>query len=257
MTENKLVIFDIDGTLVNDAKQILPSTMAAIKQLQSSGVHVAIATGRNYQMAEAVIKAAGIHDYVLCTGSAVYVNDKVRARRTLDRKDAANLDLYTRKIGTNFLAEVPSGLYADHMPDKVMEQLMAECQTQATEYRGYALENPIVQGLALLSPAQEAAAPKFPHLRFKRFNSIGVDVLPADGSKARGIKRLAEELSVPQQNIVAFGDNQNDKEMLSAAGVGIAMGQATPDVQATADWVTADSESDGIALGLRHIGWID
>ncbi|WP_155287135.1 Cof-type HAD-IIB family hydrolase [Lacticaseibacillus zhaodongensis] len=256
MSANKLVVFDIDGTLVNRAKHILPSSLAAIKQLQQQGVHVAIATGRNYQMAKAVIQAAGIHDYVLCTGSAVYIDDQVRARRTLDRKEIADLNLFTRSIGTNFLAEATSGLYADHLPDPVMEQLMAECKTTAVARPGYALTNPIVQGLALLTSAQEAQVPRYQHLRFKRFGPAGVDVLPADGSKARGIKRLADELDVQQQNIVAFGDNQNDKEMLRAAGIGIAMGHADADVRAAADWVTADSESDGIELGLRHIGWL-
>jgi len=67
---------------------------------------------------------------------------------------------------------------------------------------------------------------------------------------------LADHLGVANQDIVAFGDNQNDTEMLAAAGTGIAMGHAPANVKEAADWVTGDLDSDGIATGLKHIGWL-
>lgn len=256
MTEKRLAVFDIDGTLVTMKKTILKSTLAAIRELQEKGVHVAIATGRNYKMARAVIDETGIHDYIVCNGSAYYVNDKLVAQRTMDQDDMRKLTLFTRQIDTNFLAETADEVYADKLPEPMAEKLMAGCQTFPVLGHGFALDHPFVQGLAVMSPEQEQSAPELKHTQFRRFGPEGVDVLPADGSKARAINELAGTVGVSRDNIVAFGDNQNDKEMLQSAGIGIAMGHATPDVQAMADWVTSDSESDGIMRGLQHIGWL-
>jgi len=55
---------------------------------------------------------------------------------------------------------------------------------------------------------------------------------------------------------VAFGDGQNDREMLASAGIGIAMGNASDEVKTHADRVTTDCNHDGIANGLKAIGWI-
>jgi Cof subfamily protein (haloacid dehalogenase superfamily) len=256
MSEARLAVFDIDGTLVTMEKTILPSTLSAIRTLQANGVNVAIATGRNYKMAQSVIDATGIHDYVVCNGSAYFVDDQLVAQRAMDRGDMLKLNEYTRAIGGNFIAETADEIYVDDDQDELARTIIAGCDTVALPGAGYAAAHPIVQAIALMTEAQEAAAPALAHTQFRRFGPDGVDVLPDDGSKARAIAQLAEHLGVAHANIVAFGDNQNDKEMLQAAGIGIAMGHATPDVQATANWVTADSESDGIYKGLQHIGWL-
>jgi Cof subfamily protein (haloacid dehalogenase superfamily) len=253
---NKLAVFDIDGTLLNRARNVLPSTLEAIQQLQSQGVHVAIATGRNYKMAKWVIEATNIHDYVVCTGSALYIADQLVDARTLDVGDVRRFMAYTQSLGVNFMAESADELYAENADDPLLQRVLRGCRTTVLDAPGYGLQHEIVQGLALLNEQQELAAPDFKHLKFKRFSKYGVDVLPADVSKAGGIARLATHLNVDAQNVVAFGDNQNDKEMLSAAGIGIAMGHATSDVQAQADYVTDDCDNDGIYHGLQHIGWL-
>lgn len=254
--QKKLAVFDIDGTLLNSRDQVLPSTLAAIKRLHELGVHTAIATGRNYKMARWVIEAADIHDYVVCNGSAIYVQDKLATQRYLDKDEARMVNEFTRKMGTNFLAESADELYADVAPDPELASVLSGCHTQVLHEPGYAFKQPIVQGLALLTPEQEAQAPHFKSLHFKRFGDRGVDVIPRDGNKAKSVLKLADRLGVNNANIVAFGDNQNDKEMLTAVGTGIAMGHADDNVKAAANWVTGDMDSDGIATGLKHVGWL-
>ena len=91
---------------------------------------------------------------------------------------------------------------------------------------------------------------------FVRFHDRGVDVIPKVGSKAQGIAKLAAALNVVPADVVAFGDGQNDREMLASAGIGIAMGNASDEVKTHADRVTTDCNHDGIANGLKAIGWI-
>lgn len=252
----RLAVFDIDGTLLDSHDELLPSTLQAIRDLQAAGTHVAIATGRNYKMARWVIEATDIHDYVLCNGSVIYAQDKLTKAVPLDSHDVKKLLAYTRSLGTNFMAESPDEIFADKDPDPVLADVISGCRTTVVPAPGYALDHPIVQAIALMSPEQQKQAPVTPNLHFKRFSEAGFDVLPLNGSKAGAVLELAEQLGVDREDIVAFGDNQNDKEMLAAVGTGIAMGHATADVQACADWVTSDCDSDGILRGLQHLGWL-
>jgi hydroxymethylpyrimidine pyrophosphatase-like HAD family hydrolase len=74
-----------------------------------------------------------------------------------------------------------------------------------------------------------------------------VDVARAGNSKGRRLAEFLAQRNIPPREVIAFGDQDNDKEMLELAGLGIAMGNSRPEVRACADWVTGDNDSDGIA----------
>ena len=78
----------------------------------------------------------------------------------------------------------------------------------------------------------------------------------ADSSKAGGMAKVAELLGISMSDVMAVGDGGNDLSMLQAAGVSVAMGNAVPEVQAAATFVSTDAAQDGIAVALRHFGII-
>ncbi|GJM70886.1 hypothetical protein HMSSN036_31020 [Paenibacillus macerans] len=78
--------------------------------------------------------------------------------------------------------------------------------------------------------------------------------MPVGGSKARGIQDLLQHLEVSPEEVVAFGDGLNDREMLTLAGLGIAMGNGHEQLKACADHTTTDVDNDGIANGLKYAG---
>ncbi len=80
--------------------------------------------------------------------------------------------------------------------------------------------------------------------------------MPKDGSKAATILSVAHQLGISQKDVICFGDGQNDREMLQAAGVGVAMGNAAPEIQAIADKVTASNDEDGIWQALKELDLI-
>jgi Cof subfamily protein (haloacid dehalogenase superfamily) len=94
---------------------------------------------------------------------------------------------------------------------------------------------------------------KYSKLRFVRWHENSVDVVPKEGSKAATILCVAEQLGIAQEDVICFGDGQNDREMLTAAGVGVAMGNAVPEIQQVADMVTASNDEDGIWLALKEL----
>ena len=80
------------------------------------------------------------------------------------------------------------------------------------------------------------------------------DLIPAGGGKAEGIRHMLERLGLAPEDIAAFGDEENDGDMLRYAGVGVAMGSAPAEVRALADLVTEDVEANGVARGLERLG---
>ncbi|WP_419151931.1 HAD-IIB family hydrolase [Aeribacillus alveayuensis] len=72
-------------------------------------------------------------------------------------------------------------------------------------------------------------------------------------NKAVGLQKIASYYNIPQERIIAFGDEDNDLEMLQYAGLGVAMGNAIPEVKAAANYVTKTNEEDGVALFLQEV----
>ena len=95
-----------------------------------------------------------------------------------------------------------------------------------------------------------------PHCEATRWNPLFADVVPQGSSKAIGIDKIIAHYGIRLEETMAFGDGGNDIPMLRHAGIGVAMGNSTTEVQAAADWVTTSVDEDGIMNALRHFGVI-
>ena len=89
------------------------------------------------------------------------------------------------------------------------------------------------------------------------WNDTGIDIIPKDGGKSAGIRQYLDLLGIDRSESMAFGDGENDIDMLEFVGVGVAMGNADDAVKAAADYVTDTVDNDGIAKALQHFGLID
>ena len=115
----------------------------------------------------------------------------------------------------------------------------------------------VFQVVALLDEAKmRAYEGEFPEFRFVRWHEFGIDILPHDGSKAETLKYVSEKYGFKREDIIAFGDGNNDMEMLQFAGTGIAMANAKDDLKAVSDFVTLTNNEGGICHGLREVGLI-
>ena len=90
-----------------------------------------------------------------------------------------------------------------------------------------------------------------------RWNFGGLDIIAPGGGKVTGIRKYLDRCGLQPEEIIAFGDGENDLDMLRFAGIGVAMGNAEVAVKEAADFVTADIDDDGIAKALRHFGLIE
>ncbi len=255
----KIVFFDIDGTLLIDHNKQLPeSTKDAIKQLQDNGVYVAIATGRAPFMFESLRKELGIHSYISYNGQFVVFEDEIIYKNPLQKKSLQNV--YDRAQGY----EAPLVFMSEHTMKSTVEYsehietAMSSFSIPHPEYeKDFFLNNDIFQTLLYIAPEEEKAFSGVDEdIRFIRWHPVALDIVPANGSKANGIKQFIERAGFRMENVYAFGDGLNDIEMLRTVGTGVAMGNSHPDLFQYADKVTTDVEEDGIMNGLKELGLI-
>lgn len=255
--KNKLVIFDIDGTILDHDKKIPKMTKVAIKELQDKGVNVAIATGRAPFMFKELREELNIHNYVCFNGQLVIYNDEVVDEFPISMelregivKEATEFgfpivfldqkEMKTTVEGSKHIKEAMDSLFMNY------PALDENFYKTTTTY----------QALLFCEDEQEYDfTSKFTdQLHFIRWHKYSVDVLPAGGSKARGIQKLMDKLHISVENVYAFGDGLNDIEMIQFVGNGIVMGNGEEELKKIASFVTKDVAEDGIYHGLKWTG---
>jgi Cof subfamily protein (haloacid dehalogenase superfamily) len=251
-----IVFLDIDGTLLNDDKELPESAKDAVHQLRQKGVHVAIATGRAPFMYKSLREQLGITSFISFNGQYVVHDDEVIYKNPLNRNILQQLESYASKN------EHPM-VFLDHMDMKSnhedhnhirmsMESLKFEHPAYDTTY---ANDREIYQALLFCQEHEiDMYKPSYKDLNFIRWHKYSTDVLPYGGSKAKGMEYLMNQLSINQENSFAFGDGLNDLEMLAYAGTGVAMGNAPHKVKSVANKVTKHVNEDGLHYGLKMVG---
>ncbi|MEG2254564.1 MAG: HAD family hydrolase [Vagococcus sp.] len=253
----KLVVFDIDGTLVTDTHEVLPETIEAIKQLQEAGHMVMCATGRSLPLAKEVLDEAGIEHAVLSNGAVAFVDGKQVYGNELDPKALEKLvrisDEETIDLVFNGLLETKLR-NEDFQPETKLAMESFGESLPAIE-RDFYQKEPVYQVVALLGEEKMSVYEgQFPEFRFVRWHEYGIDVLPKNGSKAETLKIIAETYGFKQEDIIAFGDGNNDVEMIQYAGAGVVMANAQPSLKELGDFVTLSNNDGGICHGLREYG---
>ena len=255
----KLIALDIDGTILDKNLQVLPSTRMAIESLRAQGHYVTLATGRSRVLAKPVIDALDFENYILCNGAAAFKDNKQIHKQLLPmdslkalKEEVVPLGIDVALVGLDETKRITS-LDLPKMTD-AMESFGSTLPNLDPQF---AKEEDVYAGLAFYSAKHEGRFDeKYQDLRFVRWHPNCVDVLTQGISKAATILQVADDLDIQQEDIICFGDGMNDREMLSMAGVGVAMGNANAEVQKHADLVTQDHNSDGIYHALNKLGLI-
>ncbi|MEW4368252.1 Cof-type HAD-IIB family hydrolase [Paenibacillus kandeliae] len=261
MSNQSIIFFDIDGTLLDFNKELPASTKQAIFELRERGHEVAIATGRAPFMFEKIREELQIDTYVSYNGQYVVLRGEV---------------LYTNPLNPDALVKLSQAaienenpiVYMDaddmraNVPDE-HEYITTSISTLhvdkfPTYDPAYYEQREMYQCLLFcLEGAEQNYAADFKDFDFIRWHPMSVDVLPAGGSKANGISKITEKLGFPKERQYAFGDGLNDVEMLKQIYNSVAMGNAEPEAKAVARHVTKPVDQDGILHGLQMVGLLD
>ncbi|MFJ7747267.1 Cof-type HAD-IIB family hydrolase [Peribacillus sp. NPDC097295] len=251
----KIVFFDIDGTLLDHDKKLPASTKKAVKQLQDSGVFVAIATGRAPFMFEDLREELGIDTFVSFNGQYVVFEGKVIYKNPLNLSEVRRLHKAAEKSGLPIVFMNEETMQSSVPYHNRIEEALSSLKFPHPEHQADFYEkNDIYQALLFCSEEEEGEyVGKYDKFNFIRWHTYSTDVLPFGGSKAEGIKILMDKVGFGLEDVYAFGDGLNDIEMLKAVGYGVAMGNAGQLVKQEADYVTKDVDKDGILHGLKEL----
>lgn len=261
----KLIAIDIDGTLINDQRQITPKTMAALKKASAAGVKVVLCTGRPMPGVADYLTTLGLADqddqYVITFNGALAqtTSGKPLVEATVAFADYLDLNLFAAKHQVKSLIESRDLIYTtnqDISPYTVRESFLVK---QPICYRSIEqlvpLQEQLLIGKVMLTdkPAKlDAIVPLLPEALTKRFTFIRSEdfyleaVNPAAG-KGNALRKLAAKLGIAIAETMAIGNAPNDESMLEAAGLGVAMGNAVPSTIACAQVTVADNNHDGVA----------
>ena len=254
----KFLFFDVDGTLYNHDKVIPSSTLEALKIAKDNGHEIAIATGRAPFMIKSLLEELNIHTYVSFNGQYVVYNDEV---------------IFTDGVPNESLSKIIEFGNARNEPvvflDDVQmiasiggnEEIAASLATLKYPYPSidatYYLNKPVYQTLIFTDEEGEKEYSKqFPDVQLVRWHPVSCDILPKNGSKARGIQKLQQFAQIPLEDIYVFGDGLNDVEMLSYVPNSVAMGNGHPKAKETAKYVTNHVDENGIYNALKMLNLI-
>lgn len=276
----KAVFFDIDGTLLTDGKRVQRSTEQAIRELKKDGILVGLATGRGPAFAAPFMENYGLDFAVTYNGQYVMTRDEVIYANPLPKTVLFALMQYAKSRRIDLSFGMASGLMGSgliHMGTQTKAQILATLlpkswsrtlervfkhgvrtlKPQNYDKLKSLLTEPVYQVVMVVSREKgQALAESFANLTVTRSSAYSADVISKNQSKLRGICRLAEHFGFELEEVMAFGDSDNDREMLSNVGIGVAMGNASQDLAGLAKYQTTNNNRDGIAQALFHYGLI-
>lgn len=254
----KAVFFDVDGTLVSHVrKEVCLSARAAIKKLREQGIKCVMCTGRHIlEIDELPARDIEFDAYITLVGQLSLDKDRkpFAAYPFPDEEAARFVKLFDEMRYPMQLVE-EEGMYINFI-NKRVEEVQAEISTSLPPL-GRFTGNKFYQVVCYVDPAEEAEiGALLEGCYVTRWNKRAIDILPGGGGKALGMEEYLRREGIERQEIMAFGDGENDADMLAFAGIGVAMGNAADKAKAAADYVTEHIDNDGLAKALEHFGLI-
>ncbi len=263
MKEIKLIAFDLDGTLLNDERELSENNIKAIKKLLNNDIKIVIATGRPFAGFSRFLRQLDIlnKDNYSITNTGSIVRENVDNGNIKTR--ALNIDDY---IFINKLANIYDGIqtciytdeyiYIDEQnPNEafIHDKNILKMETRNTDsYSNELICRINVMGEKdILDKFQKEKLSileeKFSTMRNETFS---FEILNRDSSKGKALEFLSKYLNIERDEIMAFGDNVNDVDMIEYAGVSVAMKNGKDVLKSKADYIAEPNSDDGVAKFL-------
>lgn len=247
-----IIALDLDGTLLRSDGSISERTMHTLEKHRQAGVRVIIATARPPRMISRLLpESLSDLPYICYNGAEVYEAGQRIAAYHIAPEIAKQIvrDLNTLSPGSAVSAEIDDWFYCDRVlttpwPHSVVDLIQF-------------IDKPVSKVLFDSTGIKdlELLAVSFPKECVCKFTSGGTlaEIMSASSSKAVGLTALLDRWSMSLADVVAFGDDTPDIEMLRECGMGVAMANAVSEVKAVADRVTLSNDEDGVALVLEEM----
>ena len=262
--EKHLIAVDLDGTLLTDDKKISKRNIQALRKAMKQGHEVVIATGRPYRASIMYYEEIGLTSPIVnFNGAFVHYpgnDDWGVYHEPLDLETVKEIMQVSERYEIhNILAEVMDDVYFHFHDEKLLDIFsFGNPKMETGDLRSILKKDPT----CLLIHASEEEVEKIRHylsevhaevIDHRRWAAPWhiIEIVRTGMNKSVGLERISKHYNIPQQNIIAFGDEDNDFEMIEYAGTGVAMGNAIDELKQKANEITLTNEEDGIAVFLE------
>ena len=274
----RVIVMDVDGTMSNHKKEITPKTKAALKKAQESGVKIILASGRpDSGLSDFAIELEmGRHHGLLVSFNGSRVTDcqtgEVLFNETMTVEQGKAVLEHMKGFNVRPMIDKGKFMYVNDVYNCMIKNGEQEINIIQYESRGgkyklcemddlaafvdYPLNKILTAGDSIylkehyremMEPFKDTLNCMFTAPFYFEFTAQGID-------KAKALEAVLNPMGYMQDEIIAFGDGQNDKTMIQYAGIGVAMDNAVEELKEVADEITLSNEDDGIAVSLyKHI----
>ncbi|GAA0593017.1 Cof-type HAD-IIB family hydrolase [Virgibacillus siamensis] len=262
-----LIALDLDGTLLTDNKEISARNKNSIRQAINEGHIVVIATGRPHRASIDYYHELKLDTPMVNFNGALIHHPKDEKWDVLHnpmpvRTAYKIIDACYEMNVHNILAEVKDHVYIDQYDEKITD--IFQSTSQDPPFKIGSLKNALNEDPTslLIHPKEEHIAELRNHLDDYHAELIEhrkwgapwniIEIVKKGLNKAVGLEKIAHYYHIPKERIIAFGDEDNDLEMIDYAGVGVAMGNGIDELKSIAAQVTETNENDGIGVFLEE-----
>jgi hypothetical protein len=243
----KLIALDLDGTLVDNNDVVSKENEERIRQAQQSGMTVVLVSGRHRTRIAPIAEKLKLRSpLIAANGCEIWSADgRLLHRTALPWKDVQIVHLLAFQHHVQYRAYCAEGTFDSdnrrHLAQMDYSWLKVLLKSDDSRRLGEAYERLHAIGRVELIPYGPVGEPR------------RIDVQPKGTGKASALRRLCDALGIRREEVVAFGDDRNDVEMLRWAGLGVAMGNAPDDVKAAADAVAPHYLESGVGRTLARL----
>ncbi len=263
----KLLVIDIDGTLLGKNETISAEDRDALARACALGIQVSLSTGRVAQACLKIINQLSLDGYHIFSDGALVSNPKndeevyvqpisklmVRQAVEFAHLHEVNLEFYST---THFFAE------QETWSTDIRRQFFG-IEPTIVDFTNLWEQERIIKGTLTVSSSEERAKADSFYLQFKSSLSLSwtkspsypdvdfINVLAPGISKGKALEVLASHFGISMNEIMAIGDGTNDISLFSSVGLAIAMGNASDEVKAVADHITLDVDHSGLAAAVK------
>ncbi|ALS78145.1 Cof-type HAD-IIB family hydrolase [Planococcus kocurii] len=251
----KLLLLDIDGTLLDSHKKLPASAKEALQQARLNGHDLAIATGRGPFMITSILEELKIDTYITFNGQYISHNNKVVHKQAIEAKMLNEILAYAeqRNHPIVFMNEEKMVSSIDFHPD-IEESIQTLKIPHPETEKDFHLNHEVYQALVFCEKEEEQQYhDAFKEVDFVRWHRVSCDISPKGGTKASGIKKLIRATGHSIEDTIAFGDGLNDLDMMDVAGYSVAMANGHEETKKRASYVTEHVDNDGLAKAFKHL----
>lgn len=269
-TTIRAIFIDIDGTLVGADNRVAPRVLTALDTARAKGCEIVLCTGRARHTTQPIAEQIGRSPgYAVTSNGGVAMHlgtNEILHRHLLPIPIALEVIQAVIEVGAEpyvyedatspdvegarvlFHPDLPTGAFATTPRFRPHENITSTLPFTPVSISAYGTPErmrPLVARLTEMLPGNLSI------IQSGSAHVWGVEIYAAGVSKQLGLETITRHLDIDRSEVMAIGDHMNDIEMIQWSGIGVAMGNALPEILAVADWITAPLWEDGVAIAIE------